>query len=441
MSGARIRWGILGGGLAGLTCADALLARGHSVVCLEAQAEIGGLARNVVVDQHIFDIGGHRFHSTNSDLLRWVDELMGDEFIVVERKSRILMDGRFSDYPLRPLNALRGVGLGRSIRFVAGYLSAAVDGRGEHDNFEDWVKARFGQPLYDVYFGPYTRKVWGIDPRKISATWAAQRIQIPSLLSAIQSAFMELGSKPRTLVSSFRYPRRGIGRIAARLGDRVRSRGGEILISSPVSGIAPTPDGFDIAYGGPRPGSVRVDRVISTMPVGLTANLLGIKIPPGMLTYRCLRCVMILLNRPRVTDDTWIYTPEEDIVFGRIHEPKNWSRDLAPGDGTSLCLEVFCTEGDERWNMSSEDLHRRCVDDLCRLGFIEAGEVRKTFDIKVRDAYPVFLVGFEKPLSALTGEVLARGVRLVGRTGAFTYKNMDQVMEDALALVEDIERT
>ncbi|MCC6158058.1 MAG: FAD-dependent oxidoreductase [Deltaproteobacteria bacterium] len=429
----RLRYVILGGGLAGLTCADELLRRGHDAVCVEAQREVGGLARNLVVQDHIFDIGGHRFHSDNPEIIAWIQDLLGDELLTVERRSRILLAGRFADYPLRPVNAFFGMGPKKSFEVLAGYLRVAASSRGETDNFEDWVVSRFGRALYDIYFGPYTRKVWGIDPRRISATWAAQRIQLLSLAQAVRKAMFPAPGGPRTLVSSFFYPRNGIGRIAIRIAKRSESRGGRIVTGQAVRGVARDGDGFRVELASGE--TLRGDRVVSTIPIGLAANMLGIDVSAGALEYRSLRCVQVLLRRPRVTSDTWIYTPDSDIIFARIHEPKNWSPHLVPGDGTSLCLEVFCTEGDELWNMDGEELHRRCVNDLARLGFIDAGEVTHAADLRVRDAYPVFLVGFEHKLAAVTAAIRDSGVELVGRTGAFTYKNMDQVIEDSLDLV------
>ncbi|MCZ7585577.1 MAG: FAD-dependent oxidoreductase [Deltaproteobacteria bacterium] len=264
--------------------------------------------------------------------------------------------------------------------------------------------------------------------------WAAQRIQLLSLTQAIKKALFDGGGSPRTYVSKFWYPRRGIGRITQRVADRVRRQGGVIKLSQPVEKIEKIETGYRVHAKGEQ---FEAERVVSTIPVPLLARLLGESVDKSRLAYRSLRCVFLLVNKDRVTDDTWIYTPDRGTIFGRIHEPKNWSPEMVPGKGTSLCLEVFCTEGDELWNLPSDELHRRCVADLERLGFLRADEVGDAHDIKVKNAYPVFLVGYEKDL-AQTADRIARhdGVYLVGRTGAYTYINMDQVIADVLRLAD-----
>ena len=44
-------------------------------------------------------------------------------------------------------------------------------GEKEIDTFESWVVSRFGRTLYNIYFGPYTRKLWGRDPSQLSGVF------------------------------------------------------------------------------------------------------------------------------------------------------------------------------------------------------------------------------------------------------------------------------
>ncbi|MCZ7585576.1 MAG: NAD(P)-binding protein [Deltaproteobacteria bacterium] len=163
MSG-KPRYVILGAGLAGLTTADLLTRAGYEATCLEALPEVGGLARNINFKDHLFDIGGHRFFTDDERVAAYVRDLMGDELLDVVRKSRILLRGKFVDYPLRPMSALAGIGFLKSLHVLAGYAWVQLAAPGDQSNFESWVVRRFGKPLYDVYFGPYTQKVWGVDP-------------------------------------------------------------------------------------------------------------------------------------------------------------------------------------------------------------------------------------------------------------------------------------
>src|SRR6185369_12539674 len=99
---------IIGAGPAGLTAAYELAKLGRQSVILEADTQVGGLARTVNYRGYRFDIGGHRFFSKVPLINKLWQEILGEEFLVRPRLSRIHYSGRFFDYPLKAMNALAG---------------------------------------------------------------------------------------------------------------------------------------------------------------------------------------------------------------------------------------------------------------------------------------------------------------------------------------------
>ena len=142
--------------------------------------------------------------------------------------SRIFYRKRFFDYPLKPWNALRNLGVFTSIGCVASYAWVRLFPRRPERSFEDWVTNRFGRRLFNIFFRTYTEKVWGIPTSELSADWAAQRIKGLSLSKAIVNAFRgaqpdgEGGAVIKTLIDTFDYPRLGpgVGRFCESAGDR-----------------------------------------------------------------------------------------------------------------------------------------------------------------------------------------------------------------------------
>src|SRR5437870_11485103 len=103
---------IIGAGPAGLTAAYELDKLGFAATVLEADRQVGGLARTATYKGYRFDIGGHRFFTKNDEVRAlWHEFLPEGEFLRVNRSSRIYYQGKFFDYPLKATDALRKLGV------------------------------------------------------------------------------------------------------------------------------------------------------------------------------------------------------------------------------------------------------------------------------------------------------------------------------------------
>jgi protoporphyrinogen oxidase len=181
---------IVGAGPAGLTCAYELARHGIPCLVVDADRRVGGLAQTAEYKGFRFDIGGHRFFTKVPAVAEMWRTMLGADFIRRPRLSRIFYNGKFFDYPLKPLNTLTSLGLFRSLAILASYLKARLRPISPEVSFEDWVTNRFGSRLYETFFKTYTEKVWGIPCRTISAQFAAQRIKGLSLTSAVLNMLM-----------------------------------------------------------------------------------------------------------------------------------------------------------------------------------------------------------------------------------------------------------
>src|SRR5690348_10818710 len=214
---------IVGAGPAGLTAAAELLGSNYEITVLEQDPTyVGGISRTVEYNGFRFDIGGHRFFSKNPEIVRWWRRRLPNDFLQVRRQSRILYGKKLYDYPLKPANALRNLGVVTSARCVLSYLWGRRFPVKPEKSFEDWVSNRFGKRLFNIFFKTYTEKVWGIPCSEISADWASQRIKGLSLKDAVLNAFRgnsKDGAVIKTLIDSFEYPRLGPGMMWERTRD------------------------------------------------------------------------------------------------------------------------------------------------------------------------------------------------------------------------------
>jgi protoporphyrinogen oxidase len=431
---------VLGAGLAGLAAAYRLSQEGWEVLVLERAPCVGGLARTVVHRGFRFDLGGHRFLTSNPATLRLVQGLLQGQLLTVRRRSQIYLSGRYLHYPLRPLDALAGLGPGESLQVLAHYFLARLGHvlrPQQPRSLQDWVVGKFGRRLFELYFRDYSEKLWGTDCRRISARWVAQRIQGLSLGQAIREALLRGKDTPRTLKEEFLYPPLGIGQIAEGFKEAVLARGAKVLTGTSVREVHHLGGHIShvLAEGPEGARRLEADVLISTIPLSALLRALRPRPrtrPPG-LRYRALIVVAVLLGRPRCTELTWLYFPERRVPFGRLHEPGNWSPLMAPEGRTHLVLEYFCTQGDYLWQASDRALARLSVEALKQLGFIRQEDVLDALVLRVPHAYPFFEVGYEalreEAFKALEG---LEGLLLAGRTGQFRYLNMDHAIESGL---------
>ena len=441
---------VLGGGLAGLSAAYVLSRAGYGVEVVEAAATVGGLSKTIVKEGFRFDLGGHRFFTNDARIDGFVRSLMKDELISVNRTSKIFMKDKFFNYPLRPFNAMFGLGMLTTVRIMGDYGFEKLGNlikKKDCISLEDWVVNNFGRTMFDIYFKQYSEKVWGIPCSRVSAEWVAQRINGLSLAKAVKNAFFKFAGKDiPTLADNFVYPELGIGRIAERLKDEIEK---ENCVYTDTSVEAVNHADFMIdSIVIKNENSTRIvhgKEFISSIPATKLLNIMN-PAPPGeildaasKLSFRDLVIVTVMVDKKRVTDQTWIYIPEQKIPFGRIHEPTNWSDKMAPEGKTLIVMEFFSFQGDTFWNMTDERLQDITVEHLEKLGFINRDEVIDAMVVRVPKAYPVFEIGY-KELCKKVYDYLAlfSNLHVGGRTGMFRYYNMDHAIESGLDTAERI---
>lgn len=441
---------VCGAGPAGLTAAYILAQRGFGVTVLEADDVVGGISQTARYKEFRFDIGGHRFFTKIGPVRALWEEILGEDFLEVPRLSRIHYDGKYFDYPLKPMNALRGLGVTNAVRIMSSYLQAHLQPDPVEENFEQWVSNRFGKRLYEIFFKTYTEKVWGIPCTEIRAEWAAQRIQGLSLARAIVAAVPLQTRAPqiKTLINSFRYPRLGPGQMWETCRDRVRAMGGAVHMNHRVTGVeldrgrvvavvAQTPDG---------PARFAADHVISTLPLrNLVQSLTPAPPPPVQeaaqgLRYRDFLTVALVLDRDRLFPDNWIYIHTPGVKVGRIQNFNNWSAAMVPVPGrTCLGLEYFCFEGDGMWTMPDDELIALATRELEQLGLAPGARVEDGAVVRMPKAYPIYDAAYKSHLDVIREAIdPIPNLHTVGRNGMHKYNNQDHSMLTAMFAIENM---
>ena len=432
---------VLGGGPAGLTAAYVLGLRGRRATVFEADGVVGGIAKTVEFKGYRFDLGGHRFFTKLGPIERLWEEMLGEEFLVRPRLSRIYYQGKFLAYPLVAKDVIARLGLVESALCGLSYLWNRFRPRREALSFEDWVTTRFGRRLYDTFFRSYTEKVWGIPGSEIKAEWAAQRIKNFSLAKAILAMIGLRRSHVTTLIEEFRYPRLGPGQMWEAFRARVEELGVPVELKQRCVQIAHR-DGHVERVRVRSNGDVRdvdVDAVLSSIPLSELVLSLQPEPPPDVvaaarrLRYRELVLVALVTDEEEPFPDNWIYLHDPDTRAGRVQNFAAWSPSMVVPGTTCLGVEYFCFEGDEIWNMPDAEAVEMAKNELARIGLIRADRVVEGVKVRVPRAYPMYDSGYREALGVIC-RYLDRFDNLAtfGRNGLHRYNNQDHSMWTAI---------
>lgn len=439
---------IIGAGPAGLTAAHELVKLGFRPTVVEKLDAVGGLARTASYKGFRFDMGGHRFFTKVKEVEELWREILRDDFLLRPRLSRIYYEGRFFHYPLRPLNALAGLGVLQSLLVVLSYLRWQLFPYKHEDTFEQWVTNRFGRRLFRIFFKTYTEKVWGIPCSTLKAEWATQRIKDLSLRTAVLSMFVKPRKTIKTLVETFHYPRLGPGMMWEAMRAEIERQRGVVLTGRDVVRITRTGgriDGVVVRSADGGESTLSATDFISSMPLPEVIQKLDPPAPTlvrraaDQLKHRDFLTVCLIVKQPDVFPDNWIYVHSPDVRVGRIQNFRSWSPDMVPDPGkTTLGLEYFCTEGDETWSALDADLVELATREVSRIGLVRDTDVEDGCVVRVPKAYPIYDSSYRESLVVIR-QFLSEleNFQPVGRNGLHRYNNQDHAMLTGMLAVRN----
>ncbi len=443
---------VIGAGPAGLTAAYVLARAGRPVEVYEADTVVGGISRTVERDGWRFDIGGHRFFTkVRAVEALWREIVPGEDLLLRPRMSRIHYRGSLFDYPLRAMNALRGLGVVEAARCLGSYAWARVRPPKDQSNFEGWTSARFGRRLYTIFFKTYTEKVWGVPATAIQADWAAQRIKNLSLSKAVLGALWPGRNRKgiTSLIEEFLYPKYGPGMIWQRATDLVSMAGGTVRLGTPVVAVHRDGNGATGLTVRDDGGTSRVDaeHVISSMPLSELVLAMEPPAPAAVraaaqgLRYRDFLTVALVVPAAYGFPDNWIYIHTPGVNVGRIQNFGSWSPYMVKDGRTCLGLEYFVSAGDELWISSDDDLVKLATEELRRIGLItDPSVVEAGYAVRIPKAYPIYDARYRENVDVIRTWLSAEvpNVHPVGRNGMHRYNNQDHSMVTAMLTVENI---
>lgn len=443
---------ILGGGPAGAGAAWRLRTTGRAqVTLLERQEVVGGNAGSFTLEGLRVDFGSHRLHpATDPAILADLQRLLGGDLLDRPRHGRIGLLGRWIHFPLKPLDLALRMPPGFALGAVRDALTKPFRTVAGADTFASVLRKNLGPTICDHFYFPYARKIWGRPPEALSGIQARRRVSAGSFGKLVRKVLSAVpGLKPPG-AGRFWYPRRGFGQITEAVADAARTAGADIRLGAEVTGLAP-PAGDGAPWlvegrQGREPFRLEADYVWSTIPLPLLARLVrgGLTEPVMRATagihYRAMLLVYLVLDMDQFTEYDAHYLPAADVSITRLSEPKNYSASAEPRGRTILCAELPCDADDATWKLDDAALGAQVTADLARAGIPLPRPAVAVHVRRLRQAYPIYLTGYEQPFGVLDrwADSLPR-LLTYGRQGLFAHDNTHHALAMAYAAVDALE--
>ncbi len=430
---------VLGGGISGLSAALELLKNGKKVVILEREKEAGGMARTINESDYYLDFAPHAYHSTDPEFLKEIFSLIGDELEERSKDVRINFRGKYFLYPLKARDLALNMNPLLTLSALTDFIFAFPKRKSRLDrSSEDWLVNRFGRTLYEIFFGPYSAKVWGVPLSCLSPEFAAHRIPYPNLWNIIKNSLIRKKDTNDThpyapLVKKLFYPRKGAGRLPKKMQEEILKNGGEILLGYEAKSIEILGNKV-VRVKGEREGkeiTLSPESVIFTIPLPEISKMLspspGKKIADLAKKLRFRDMVILSLivkGRPVLSAQSIYYTNK---LFNRLSEINLYGGiEMVPPECSLLTLEMTCAEGDYLWNMEDDLLLGEILPYLEEEGILSKEDIVFHKKMRLKNAYPIYLRDYEEVMGGILSYLEGiDNLRLCGRQGFFKYIDMD----------------
>lgn len=435
---------VLGAGPAGLCTGWNLAQQVEDVSIIEKDLHTGGLSHTFTDEGFIFDLGPHIIHTKKQDILHFIKKILGDDLLEKHYEAQIFFNGRFVKYPLKGISNLTVLKPWQAVMAVVDFLFARflmfIRDPKRDDTFKHWITNRFGNTLYRIYFGPYAEKTWKLPADQISSYVAERRVSIISLSDYIRSV-LKLQLKnfhPESGKIPTYYPKNGIGQISDYLEREFLNSGGSLHVGTEITEIRRNGNKFE-SVKGIRDGKeiiLPADFVFSTIPINKFIDMIRPEPPPEViraankLDFCAERLLFVKVDKPEVFEVPLLYFQSPEIKFNRVYSVGKIHSGCVPHGKEALVIEFTCSEGDEIWNATDEQLWEDAIAVFEEFGMLKREDVSGYFTKSLTHAYPRFRTGFKENLDIIF-DFLSTFENSIsfGRQGLFCYCNTDEAID------------
>jgi protoporphyrinogen oxidase len=423
---------ILGGGLAGLSCAFHLK---RSSVVIEKSGAVGGTARSFLIDGFTFDHTGHLLHLHNPYTQRLIARLLKGNLTLCQRSAWVYSHATYTPYPFQANT--RGLPDKIVKECVLGFLNRpSIQSSSTNYSkvpFDKWCLSTFGTGISKHFMFPYNKKLWRTPLNAMTADWCGPFVPTPALVDVVRGALRDQETR-FGYNTSFYYPKKGgiqvlPEAIAEKLPDvrldcalekvdwkrrRVRLSNGEWLTYAHLVNTMPLPE--FLCRMSPLPG-----------PVERAAHA---------LKWTSILCLNVGVARARISDKSWVYFPEPRFPFYRVGFPMNFTPHAVPRGCSSMYVEVSSDPGrepdhDRTWKQARAGLER--------VGILKRSDRTPVLQfLPIKYAYVIYNRERAPALKTIFKFLESQNILSIGRYGAWKYSFMEEAILDGKKAAESI---
>ncbi|MBN2443780.1 MAG: FAD-dependent oxidoreductase [Spirochaetales bacterium] len=428
---------IIGAGPAGLSLAYYLLCNKKnniSVTVIEKEDAVGGLATGFEHKGLIFDFGSHRLHPTTKEhLLNDIRGILGDDLLDRPRDGRMFLLERFVKFPPQLTDFMFHLPLSFFLGIVGDMLSKPFRRKMKNPRtFSDVLLYGLGKTICTHFYFPYAKKLWGLAPDELSAIQAQRRVSANNIGKIIMKVLSVIPIFRKKGAGRFFYPRKGFCQIFDGFAEKIKAMGGRILLSHELKSIDP---GEKVIVA-KQDITIPYDLAFSTIPIPDFIGACKGKKPDAVLQacknvkYRGMLFCYLILNTQQFTRFDAHYFPQENVLFSRLSEPKNYSASTLPEGITGLCAEIPCEVGGTLWKEKPDKIASLVIHSLRQVGLPVDGLVAESFLKRTAFAYPSYDLDFEQRIETIETYLdTLIDIVFLGRQALFVHDNTHHTIE------------
>lgn len=416
---------IIGSGISGISAGYHLNKNGEKVIIYEKDNDWGGLCGNFTIDGFRFDKFVHFTFADDKYIMKLFEE--SSPTYRHPPVSSNYYQGFWLKHPAQ--NNLAPLPSDEKVKIITDFISRPQCDITDIKNYDQWLRAQYGNYFAENYPFKYTRKYWGVNPKDLETKWVGNRMYSPDLSEMLKGAF-ETQDENFYYTKFMKYPKKGGFRSIlnkCREGLDIRFNKKVVKINTNKHTIEFS-DGTKDDY----------ERLISSMPLPEIVKIIeecpeDVKNAASSLRYTSGYMVSLGFNRPDIAKYLWFYIYDEDILSARIYSPSMKSPDNVPKGCSSLQAEIF-------WANTTKKTDEKIVFDNTVNSLIKMG-ICEEKDIIVKDirfeqyANVIFDKDIYKNRQIVLDFLSKRNIKSIGRFGKWDYLWTHQAFKTGMEII------